>query len=72
MFPDLMHTSITAYDNILFPVPNPYIDIDLCDTNCTCHHITVRANNQRNWRACRSTNFVRYENFTQIALVILK
>jgi len=62
---------ITTYDTILFPLPLPYADIDLCVASCTCHHITVRANNQRNWRVCRSTNFVKYENFTQIASVIL-
>jgi len=48
------------------------VDIDLCVTSCTCHNITVCANNQRNLRVCRSTDFVRYENFKQIAPVILK
>jgi hypothetical protein len=70
MFTELMH--ITTYDNILLSLSLPYTDIYPCFTICTCHHITVRANNQRNLRACRSTDFGRYENFTQIVPVILK
>lgn len=70
MFTELMH--IKTYDNILFTLPLHYADIDLRVTSYTCHHITVCANNQRNWRACRFNNFMRYENSTQIASVILK
>jgi hypothetical protein len=51
MLKELMH--ITTYDKILFPLLLPYVDIDLCVTSGFCHHITVRANNQRIWRACR-------------------
>jgi len=49
---------IKTYDSISFPLPLPYVDIDLCVTSCTCHHIRVRANNQRNSRVCRSIKFV--------------
>jgi hypothetical protein len=63
---ELLH--ITTYDNIMFPLALPYAYIDLHVTSCTCHHTTVLANNQRNWRASRSAKLMSYEDFTQMRL----